>query len=157
MPYPSRAGNCLQPAPALSIIAMAGDHIRMARGSQLMIHGPSGFGGGGADDMRKTAEMLDRLKTSMAAIYANRTGMPLGEIETLLDAETWLSATEALEMGFVDEIDEVPERRPEWSEHEFHHDLRLQIGERLVYVETRLLMQRDIADSTISVVNIHDA
>ena len=55
------------------------------------------------------------------------------------------------------EIDEVPERRPEWSEHESHHDLRLQIGERLVYVETRLLMQRDIADSTISVVNIHDA
>lgn len=56
------------------------------------------------------------------------------------------------------EIDEVPERRPEWSEHEFHHDLRLQIAERAVYIETRLLMnERDIADSTINVVNIHDA
>lgn len=54
-------------------------------------------------------------------------------------------------------IDQVVERRPEWSEHEFHHDLRMQIGERLVYVETRLLMERDIADSTINVVNIHDA
>lgn len=56
------------------------------------------------------------------------------------------------------ELDEVPEHRPEWSEHEFHHDLRLQISERVVYIETRLLMnERDIADSTINVVNIHDA
>lgn len=54
------------------------------------------------------------------------------------------------------EIDEVPERRPDWSEHEFHHDLRLQIAGRAVYIETRLLMKRDIEDSTIHVVNIHD-
>ncbi|HUU94427.1 MAG TPA: hypothetical protein VM487_01710 [Phycisphaerae bacterium] len=56
------------------------------------------------------------------------------------------------------EIDEVRERRPEWSEHKFHHDLRLKIAGRLVYVETRLLMdERDIEHSTINVVNIHDA
>ena len=54
------------------------------------------------------------------------------------------------------EIDEVPECRAEWSEHEFHHDLRLQIAGRAVYIETRLLMKRDIEDSTIHVVNIHD-
>jgi hypothetical protein len=56
------------------------------------------------------------------------------------------------------EIDEVPERRPDWIQHKFHHDLRLRIAGRLVYVETRLLMDdRDVADSTINVVNIHDA
>jgi hypothetical protein len=54
-------------------------------------------------------------------------------------------------------IDEVPERRQEWSEHRFHYDLRLQIGDRRIYIETRLLMERDIADSTVNVVNIHDA
>ena len=56
------------------------------------------------------------------------------------------------------EIDEQPECRPEWSEHAFHHDLRLQVANRVVYIETRLLMdERDIRDSTINVVNIHDA
>ena len=54
-------------------------------------------------------------------------------------------------------INEVPERRPEWSEHKFHYDLLLRINGRPVYVETRLLMDdRDIADSSINVVNIHD-
>ena len=53
------------------------------------------------------------------------------------------------------EIDEVPETRPEWSEHEFHHDLRFRIGDRLIYIETRLLMERDVEDSTINVVNVH--
>ena len=54
------------------------------------------------------------------------------------------------------EIDEVKERRPEYSEHEFHHDLRFKVDGRLVYVETRLLQERDINDSEILVVNIHD-
>lgn len=53
------------------------------------------------------------------------------------------------------EIDEVRETRPEWSEHKFHHDLRLRIGDRLIYIETRLLMEQDIEDSTINVVNVH--
>lgn len=55
------------------------------------------------------------------------------------------------------EIDEVPETRPEYQEHEFHHDLRLTVGDRRIYVETRLLMERDIDDTTIQVVNVHDA
>lgn len=56
-----------------------------------------------------------------------------------------------------EKIDEVVECRPEWSEHEFHHDLRMRIGERLVYIETRLLMERDIEETIIQVVSIHDA
>lgn len=53
-------------------------------------------------------------------------------------------------------IDEVRETRPEWMEHEYHYDLRLQIHGRPVYVETRLLMESDPEDSTILVVNIHE-
>ncbi|MFH0982242.1 MAG: hypothetical protein V2A79_11965 [Planctomycetota bacterium] len=55
------------------------------------------------------------------------------------------------------EVDEVPERREEWSEHGFHYDMRLPIAGRLRYVETRLLMKHKIEDTTIDVVNIHDA
>ena len=55
------------------------------------------------------------------------------------------------------EIDEVRETRPEYLVHQFHHDLWFEVGGRMVYVETRLLMERDIEDTTIYVVNIHDA
>jgi hypothetical protein len=54
-------------------------------------------------------------------------------------------------------IDEVRELRQEYSEHEFHYDLRLPVGGRAVYVETRLIIERDINDTTIHVVNVHDA
>jgi len=55
------------------------------------------------------------------------------------------------------EIDQVPERRPEWSQHQFHYDLRLVIGDRQVYIETRLVYT-DLSnpdDPTILVANIH--
>lgn len=54
-------------------------------------------------------------------------------------------------------IDEVRETREEYSEHEFHHDLRFDVMGRATYVETRLLMEHDIDDTTIHVVNVHDA
>jgi len=54
-------------------------------------------------------------------------------------------------------IDEVRETRDEYTGHEFHHDLRLEIDGRMIYVETRLLMETDIEDTTIKVVNVHDA
>ncbi|MGD8450285.1 MAG: hypothetical protein PVJ57_00575 [Phycisphaerae bacterium] len=55
------------------------------------------------------------------------------------------------------EVDEVKECREQWSEHEFHHDFRLIINKRSLYIETRLMMKRDIDDTTIDVVNIHEA
>jgi hypothetical protein len=55
------------------------------------------------------------------------------------------------------EIGEVRETRREYREHEFHHDLRFAVAGRTIYVETRLLMERDIDDTTINVVNVHDA
>jgi len=54
------------------------------------------------------------------------------------------------------EIDQIRERRPEWSEYRFHYDLRLEIGGRLLYIET-ILVADDPDDPTIHVVSIHDA
>jgi hypothetical protein len=54
------------------------------------------------------------------------------------------------------EIDQVPERRPEWNDHDFHYDLRLPISGRLLYIEM-LLLDRDPTDPILYVVSIHDA
>ena len=54
------------------------------------------------------------------------------------------------------EIDQVRETRPEWSEHQFHYDFRIDIGGRLLYIET-ILVEDDPDDPTIHVVSIHDA
>ncbi len=54
------------------------------------------------------------------------------------------------------EIDQVRETRPQWSEHQFHYDFRMDIGSRLLYIET-ILFEDDPNDPTIHVVSIHDA
>jgi ATP-dependent Clp protease, protease subunit len=92
-------------ASAASVIAMVGDHVVMPAGSMLMIHDPIGGVVGGADDMRGMAEALDRITDSLASTYAAKSGKPMDEIKALMAAETWLSAAEAVEMGFADQIE----------------------------------------------------
>ena len=96
-------------ASAASLVAMAGDTIEMPENSFMMVHNPWGFAMGGADDMRDTADMLDKLGASLASTYAKRTGKSAEEITALLDAETWMSAAEAVDAGFATAvISEVP-------------------------------------------------
>jgi ATP-dependent Clp protease protease subunit len=89
---------------AASLIAMAGDEIRMAEGSWMMIHDPMGAARGKSEDMRKQADMLDRVKASLVATYATRTKQPSDEIARMMSAETWLSPENAKEKGFADVI-----------------------------------------------------
>jgi len=95
-----------------SLIAMAG-HVTMALGSMIMIHNPATFAMGEADEMRKAAEMLDQVRAGMLSIYADKTGKTPDELRDLLDAETWLTAEEAVEQGFADAIagEVTPEAR----------------------------------------------
>jgi ATP-dependent Clp endopeptidase proteolytic subunit ClpP len=89
-----------------SVIAMAGDTIRVGHGAMFMIHNPWTIAMGDADDMRETADMLDKVGESLIDIYHTRTGIDDKELRKLLDAETWLTASEAVAQGFADEIDE---------------------------------------------------
>lgn len=91
-------------ASAASIIAMAGDSIRMATGSLMMIHDPWTFALGNAVEMRKAADDLDRLRVSMADVYAARTGRKREEIEEAMSAETWFSAADAVAYGLATEV-----------------------------------------------------
>lgn len=89
-----------------SIIAMAGDEIIMPNGSMLMIHLPWTFGMGNAKDFRKLADDLEEIGASMSDIYIARTGIDKEELAQLLEDETWMSATTAVEKGFATRLEE---------------------------------------------------
>jgi ATP-dependent protease ClpP protease subunit len=93
-------------ASAASYIAMAGDTVVMPQNAFLMIHDPSGLVMGTAEDMRSTAEALDKVKGSLIMGYAAKSGKPDAEIAALMAAETWLDAQEALALGLIDRIAE---------------------------------------------------
>ncbi len=88
-------------ASAASLIAMAGDEILMGEGAMLMIHNAWGVAVGNRHDMRSAADVLEPIDSAMAGIYAARSGQDQKAIAKMLDAETWLSASQAIERGFA--------------------------------------------------------
>ncbi len=94
-------------ASAASIVAMAGRTV-MGRGAMLMIHNPMTFTIGDAEDHRQQADVLDKARDSLLAVYQAKTGKKAGELRKMLDAETWLTAEEAKREGFADEIADKP-------------------------------------------------
>jgi ATP-dependent Clp protease, protease subunit len=87
-----------------SVIAMAGDEIRMADNAMLMIHDPHMMAAGTADDFRRTADLMDQAKGTLVGTYAKRTGLADDKIAALMKDETWFTAREALAAGFVDVV-----------------------------------------------------
>lgn len=89
-------------ASAASIIAMAGDTVKMGEGAFLMIHSSHGIVVGNQADMREFADLLDRIDREVASLYAARTGKSQPSILELMQKETWLTAAEAVKSGFAD-------------------------------------------------------
>jgi len=89
-----------------SVIALAGDKVYMAENALFMVHNPYGFAMGDANEMRKTADVLDKVRGSMITTYMTKTGKQESDVVAMLDAETWMDAEEALEAGFIDIISE---------------------------------------------------
>jgi len=100
-----------------SIIAMAGDTVTMAPGSQMMIHNASGLVIGNAVDMREMADLLERQDANIASIYQSRAGGKLGDWQTAMKAETWYSAQEAVDAGLADVVGTVASQttRNDWD------------------------------------------
>lgn len=94
-----------------SVIAMAGNEVRMPKNSMLMIHNPWTFAMGNAVELRKAADDLDRIGQSAIQSYLQKSGDKLDEetLKELLDAETWLSADEAFQYGLADVVEEANE------------------------------------------------
>ena len=87
-----------------SVITMAGDTVYMPENSMLMLHNPSTIVFGNADDLRKEADDLDKITQSVLTSYLDKAGDKLEEeqLSEILDNETWLSASEALDFGLAD-------------------------------------------------------
>lgn len=87
-----------------SVIALAGDRVVMAANALFMMHNPSGIVMGTATDMRKTADVLDKVRDTLLTVYTSKSTRSEKDIVDLLEAETWMNAEEAIEAGFADEI-----------------------------------------------------
>ena len=90
-----------------SLIAMAGDLIIMPANAMMMIHSPWTIALGNAADFRKLADDMDKIREAMIVAYKEKSGIDEKKIIEIMDAETWLTAKEAVEYGFADEIEET--------------------------------------------------
>lgn len=88
-----------------SVIAMAGDTITMRSGSMMMVHMPWTLSQGNAEEMRRTADTLEKTGDSIVDIYSERTGISPDDIRNIMNDETWLSAEEAVEQGWATKLD----------------------------------------------------
>lgn len=92
---------------AASVIAMA-NTCKMSPVATIMIHNVSMSGASGDyHDMQKNAEILKTMNSALAEAYIAKTGKTKDEILKMMDKETWITAGQALEMGFVDEVEEL--------------------------------------------------
>lgn len=91
-------------ASAASVIAMAGDKVQVARAGFLMIHNCWILAIGNRHDLRDAAEFLEPFDAAMADIYAARTGEQQKTMQKLMDAETWIGGSDAVEEGFADSL-----------------------------------------------------
>ena len=111
-------------ASAASFLAMAGDETVISPGGMLMIHRAWTLVCGNADDLMDMAAIMEKVDGTIAQTYAAKTGKDVGELMGLMAAETWLTAQEALEMGFVDSIaGSDPDRKTGTAENAAHWDL----------------------------------
>jgi len=92
-------------ASCASLIAMAGDKIIMPANAMMMIHRAWTIGIGNANDFREQADLMDKIDESIMATYQAKTGMEIDKIKELMDAETWMTAEEAKDYGFADEVE----------------------------------------------------
>ena len=91
-------------ASAASVIAMAGTTVLMAPTALMMIHNPMTIAYGNAAEMTKAIEVLDEVKESIINAYELKTGLSRAKLSHLMDAETWMNANRAMELGFADGI-----------------------------------------------------
>lgn len=91
-------------ASAASVIAMAGTKVLMSPVSMLMIHNPMTVAFGDSGEMQKAIEMLASVKDSIINAYEIKTGLSRAKLSHLMDAETWMDAGKAVELGFADEV-----------------------------------------------------
>lgn len=91
-------------ASAATIVITGADYIRMRESALLMIHDPSGMAWGTIDEIKQFLEVLKTVKDSIISTYQTKTGLEPGKLAKMMTDETWLTAKEAKDLGFVDQV-----------------------------------------------------
>ena len=102
-------------ASAATYVALGADEVEMAEGAFYMIHNAWGLIIGNASEMRYYADLLDKLDASIRTDYMAKTGKKDDEICALMAAETWMTAQEAFDAGFVDRIAKDKKAKNQWD------------------------------------------
>lgn len=102
-------------ASAATSIALACNEIEMSDGAFFMIHNASGMAWGDKTALRETANVLEKIEGAIVNDYTTRTGKDEQEIRDLMQAETWFTALEALEYGFIDRIADKTTAKNTWN------------------------------------------
>lgn len=151
-------------ASAASVIAMAGDKVLMSPVSMMMIHNPMTVAFGDSGEMQRAIDMLSSVKDSIINAYEIKTGLSRVKLAHLMDAETWMDANKAIELGFADEIIqrtgavdiEVPQISMLYSKTEVVNSLMDKIAEkcRIEQKEETTETNKVKADSLMSRLNL---
>lgn len=125
---------------AASVIAMAADHLIMGLGSMMMIHEAWSFVIGSKTDMRKEADVLEKLEEGMIDIYMTKANISREEIREKLDAETWFSASSAVEIGFADGAEGSDDTEEEES---IENKVRTNEDRNSILNELQIILQKE--------------
>lgn len=106
-------------ASAASVIAMAGTKVVIAPTALIMIHNPSTSAYGDHTLMSKTIDILNEIKESIINAYELKTGLSRTVLAHMMEAETWMNANKAIELGFADEMLEDEKKKPSNESYEF--------------------------------------
>lgn len=104
-----------------SVIALAGDEVRMADNAFLMIHEAWTISMGNASQLRADADLLDKIGASIVDAYVKKTGASVAKVTAWMKAETWFSAAEAKDEGFIDAIEGESAAAAEFDLSVFNH------------------------------------
>jgi len=99
-------------ASAASVVAMAGSTVEMSPVATIMIHNPMTISIGDTHEMERTISFLAEIKESIINAYEIKTGLSRAKISRLMDAETWMNAKKAVELGFADSVLYADAQRP---------------------------------------------
>ena len=87
-----------------SIVAMAGDEVRMAENAMMMIHDPWIVTAGTAEELRDQADVMDKVRETLLTTYVSRSSADEATISDMMAAETWMTAADAEEVGLIDSV-----------------------------------------------------
>lgn len=91
-------------ASAASILAVVCDEVEMAQGAMMMIHNGWCLAIGNSNELMDVAALLEKLDATLAQTYANKTGIKPEEVAAMMNAETWMTGQEAVDLGFADRL-----------------------------------------------------